>query len=97
LAIEADLINNPALLKEGQAVEIMYHVDTDTPLTCELPPFVDLQVTYAEPGAKGDTATNATKRATVETGAEVIVPLFIESGELIRVDTRTNKYAERVK
>ncbi len=97
LAIEASLINNPGLLKEGQGVEIMYHADTDTPLTCELPPFVDLQVTYTEPGVKGDTATNAAKRATVETGAEVFVPLFIETGEMIRVDTRTNKYAERVK
>ena len=97
LSIEGDLINNPGLLKEGQTVEIMYHADTDTPLTCELPPFVDLQVTYTEPGVKGDTATNAAKRATVETGAEVFVPLFIETGEMIKVDTRTNKYAERVK
>lgn len=97
LAIEENLINNPALLKEGQIVEVMYHADTDTPLTCELPAFVDLQVTYTEPGVKGDTATNAAKRATVETGAEVSVPLFIETGEMIRVDTRTNKYAERVK
>ena len=97
LAIPGELINNPGLLKEGQGVEIMYHADTDTPLICELPPFVDLQVTYTEPGVKGDTATNAAKRATVETGAEVFVPLFIETGEMIRVDTRTNKYAERVK
>jgi elongation factor P len=97
LAIEADLINNPGLLKEGQSVEVMYHADTDTPLTCELPAFVDLEVTYTEPGIKGDTATNAAKRAIVETGAEVFVPLFIETGEQIRVDTRTNRYAERVK
>ncbi|MCQ2286171.1 MAG: elongation factor P [Bacteroidales bacterium] len=97
LAIEESLINNPGLLKEGQMVEIMYHADTDTPLTCELPPFVDLQITYTEPGVKGDTATNALKRATVETGAEVFVPLFIENGEVIRVDTRNNKYSERVK
>lgn len=97
LAIEEDLISNPGLLKEGQSVEVMYHADTDTPLTCELPAFVDLQVTYTEPGVKGDTATNAAKRAIVETGAEVFVPLFIENGEKIRVDTRTNKYSERVK
>jgi len=97
LAIPESLINNPGLLKEGQNVEIMYHADTDTPLTCELPPFVDLEVTYTEPGIKGDTATNAAKRAIVDTGAEVFVPLFIETGEKIRVDTRTNKYAERVK
>lgn len=97
LEIQEDLVSNPGLLKEGQSVEIMYHVDTDTPLTCELPAFVDLEVTYTEPGVKGDTATNAAKRAIVETGAEVFVPLFIESGEKIRVDTRTNKYSERVK
>ncbi|MBO4481727.1 MAG: elongation factor P [Bacteroidales bacterium] len=97
LSIEGDLINNPGLLKEGQMVEIMYHADTDTPLTCELPAFVDLQVTYTEPGVKGDTATNSLKRAIVETGAEVFVPLFIETGEMIKVDTRTNKYSERVK
>ncbi|MCL2246171.1 MAG: elongation factor P [Lentimicrobiaceae bacterium] len=97
LAIHEDLISNSGLLKEGQSVEVMYHTDTDTPLTCELPPFVDLEVTYTEPGVKGDTATNAAKRAIVETGAEVFVPLFIESGEKIRVDTRTNRYAERVK
>ncbi|MCL1851334.1 MAG: elongation factor P [Bacteroidetes bacterium] len=97
LTIQESLINNPGLLKEGQGVEVMYHTDTDTPLTCELPPFVDLEVTYTEPGVKGDTATNAAKRAIVETGAEVFVPLFIETGEKIKVDTRTNRYAERVK
>src|SRR5574344_1326961 len=75
LAIDAALINNPGLLKEGQNVEINYHVNTESPLTCELPTYVDLVVTYTEPGVKGDTATNARKRATVETGAEVMVPL----------------------
>ena len=97
ISIPESLISNPGLLKEGQSVEVMYDVKTDTPLTCELPPFVELEVTYTEPGVKGDTATNSAKRATVETGAEVFVPLFIETGELIKVDTRTNKYAERVK
>jgi elongation factor P len=97
LAIDESIITNPGLLKEGQGVEVMYHADTDTPLTCELPAFVDLVVTYTEPGVKGDTATNALKRAIVETGAEVMVPLFIDEGEYIRVDTRTNRYSERVK
>ena len=97
ISIPESLISNPGLLKEGQSVEVMYDVKTDTPLTCELPPFVELEVTYTEPGVKGDTATNSAKRATVETGAEVFVPLFIETGELIKVDTRTNKYAERVR
>ena len=97
LPIEKELINNPGLLKEGQDVEIMYHTDTDTPLTCELPPFVDLEVIESDPGVKGDTATNSLKRAVVETGADVYVPLFINVGEKIKVDTRTNKYSERVK
>lgn len=97
LAIDGSMINNPGLLKEGQTVEIMYHTDTDTPLTCELPAFVDLEVIEADPGVKGDTATNSLKRAVVETGAEVFVPLFINAGEKIKVDTRNNKYSERVK
>jgi elongation factor P len=97
ITIDESLISNPGLLKEGQTVEVMYHADTETPLTCELPAFVDLLVTYTEPGMKGDTATNASKRAIVETGAEVMVPLFIEEGENIKVDTRTNRYSERVK
>ncbi len=97
IAIDGNMISNAALLKEGQVVEIMYHTESDTPLTCELPAFVDLKVTYTEPGVKGDTATNSLKRAIVETGAEVMVPLFINEGEMIKVDTRTNRYSERVK
>ena len=96
LAIEEPVISNPGLLKEGQGVEVMYHVDTEPPLSCELPAFVELSVTYTEPGVKGDTATNTLKRANVEPGAEIMVPLFIEEGEKIKVYTRTNRYAERV-
>jgi len=95
--IGEELINAPGLLKEGQTVEIVFHADTETPLTCELPPFVELEVTYTEPGLKGDTATNSLKPATVETGATVNVPIFINQGEKIRVDTRTLSYSERVK
>ncbi len=97
LSIEESMINNPGLLKEGQGVEIMYHTESETPLTCELPPFVELEVIESDPGIKGDTATNSLKRAVVETGADVYVPLFINVGEKIRVDTRNNKYSERVK
>ncbi|HCC02843.1 MAG TPA: elongation factor P, partial [Ruminococcaceae bacterium] len=61
----------------------------------EPPNFVELQVTQTEPGFKGDTATNATKPATLETGAEIKVPLFINEGEMIRIDTRTGEYMER--
>ena len=95
--IMEELISAPDLLKEGQEVDIMFHADTETPLTCELPAFVDLEITYSEPGVKGDTATNTLKPATLETGAIVNVPLFIETGEKIRVDTRTKTYSERVK
>jgi len=95
--IPEELISAAGLLKEGQQVEILFHADTETPLTCDLPPFVELEVTYAEPGVKGDTATNTLKPAKVETGATVNVPLFINVGERIKVDTRTGDYAERVK
>lgn len=95
--LSEELINAPAFLKEGQEVEIVVHADTETPLTCELPPFVELEITYSEPGLKGDTATNTLKPATVETGATVHVPIFISTGERIRIDTRTGTYYERVK
>ena len=97
IPIMEELINAPEFLKEGQVVEIMFHADTETPLNCELPPFVDLEITYSEPGVKGDTATNTLKPATLETGAVVNVPLFIDTGEKIWVDTRTKTYSERVK
>lgn len=95
--IPEEVINAPDLLKEGQVCEIVFHVDTETPLSAELPPFVELEIVYSEPGVKGDTATNTLKPATVETGAIVNVPLFIETGERIKVDTRTKTYSERVK
>lgn len=95
--IQEDIITANALLKEGQGVEILFHADTETPLSCDLPPFVVLEITYTEPGARGNTATNTYKDATVETGATVKVPLFINTGEKIKVDTRTGEYGERVK
>jgi elongation factor P len=73
------------------------HAESETILYVDLPTHVTLQVTYTEPGLKGDTATNATKPATVETGAVIRVPLFINEGELIKVDTRDGSYVERVK
>jgi len=84
-------------LKEGQECEIVYHAEKETPLQVDLPPFVEMEVTYTEPGIKGDTATNTLKAATVETGATVMVPLFINTGDLIKVDTRDKSYSERVK
>jgi elongation factor P len=98
IQIDENLINAPEFMKEGQEVEVMYHTETDTPLSCELPPFVTLEITYTEPGDRGNTASsNALKPATLETGASVNVPLFVDKGEKIKVDTRTKTYAERVK
>ena len=95
--LEETLINAPSLLLEGQEVNILFHEETDTPLNCELPSFVVMEITYTEPGVKGDTATNTLKPATVETGAKINVPLFINQGEKIKIDTRSNSYVERVK
>jgi elongation factor P len=97
VSLQKDFIENADLLKDGQEVEILYHAETETPLSCDMPPFVELTITYAEPGVKGDTATNATKPATLETGAIIQVPLFINENEKIKVDTRTRSYSERVK
>ncbi|MDH5602874.1 MAG: elongation factor P [Cyclobacteriaceae bacterium] len=97
ITLEEGLIENYDLLKEGQEVEVMFHAETEKALSCELPQFVELVVTYTEPGVKGDTATNATKPATMETGATVNVPLFVNEGEKIKVDTRSGTYVERVK
>lgn len=97
VSLQEDFIENSDLLKDGQEVEILYHAETETPLSCDLPSFVELTITYAEPGIKGDTATNATKPATLESGATIQVPLFINENEKIKVDTRTRSYSERVK
>jgi len=98
ISLQEDLIENADLMKEGQYVEMMFLADEERVLTCELPPFVEMEITYTEPAVKGDTAsTNALKAAPVETGAEIMVPLFINQGERIKVDTRTREYSERVK
>ena len=96
--IDKDMIENSDLMKEGQVVEVMFHTEKDTVLSAELPPIIEMEVTYTEPGFKGDTASsNTLKPATVETGATIRVPLFISTGERIRVDTRTREYYERIK
>jgi elongation factor P len=97
ISIGEKLIERYDLLKDGQLVDILIHDETETPLAVELPPFVELMITYTEPGIKGDTATNATKPATLETGAIVMVPLFVEQDIMIKVDTRDKSYSERVK
>ncbi len=98
ITLQADMIENADLMKEGQAVEMVVHADTETPLSVDLPPFVELMVAYTEPGEKGNTAsTSAQKPAELETGASIMVPLFIDTGEMIKVDTRDRSYSERVK
>lgn len=98
ISISEDLINNIALLKEGEPVEVVVHADTETPLYCELAINVTMEVTYTEPGIRGDTSSSSSlKQATVESGATIMVPLFVNTGDKIRIDTRDSSYMERVK
>jgi len=95
--IEDKMVDNGDLMKDGELVDILYHTEEDRPLTIDLPQYVVLKVTYTEPGQKGNTATNASKPATVETGAEIKVPIFINEGDKIKIDTKTRSYQERSK
>ncbi|GGB65995.1 elongation factor P [Flavobacterium suaedae] len=97
ISLQKDILDAPDLLKEGENVMVIVNTENDMPLSVDMPPSVILEVTYAEPGVKGNTATNATKPATVETGATVNVPLFINEGDKIKIDTATGSYQERVK
>ncbi len=84
-----------SLLKEGANIKVFF--DGEEPVSAELPVSVEMEVTYTEPGMKGDTATRTLKAATIETGAQVKVPLFVNIGDRIRIDTRTGDYIERCK
>ena len=95
--IAKELITGVAYMKEGDTVDVVSDADTETILYAEMPVKTNLRVTHSEPGIKGDTATNATKPATLETGVEIRVPLFINEGDLIQVDTRDGSYLSRVK
>lgn len=97
ISLPEELLDKANLMKEGSNVEVLFNSDDNTPLTVEMPQYIVLEVTYTEPGLKGDTATNASKPATLETGAEIRVPLFINQGDLIKIDTRTASYVERAK
>ena len=94
--VEAAL-DKPELMKEGEVVTVIINTEDNAPLSVDLPASVILEVTATEPGIKGNTATNATKPATVETGATVNVPLFINEGDKIKVETGKGTYKERVK
>lgn len=97
ITLPASSLDAPDLLKEGEIVIVLFNAEDNMPLSVDMPASVILEVTYAEPGVKGNTATNATKPATVETGAVVNVPLFINEGDKIKIDTEKGAYMERVK
>ncbi len=97
ISIAENKINGHQFLKEGEHVEVVVHADTETPLYVDLPISIIAEITYTEPGLKGDTATNTLKKASIDTGAEIMVPLFIEVGEKVKVDTRDGAYIERAK
>ncbi len=97
ISLQKDAIDAPDLLKEGEIVTIIFNTEDSMPLSLEMPASVILEVTHTEPGVKGNTATNATKPATVETGARINVPLFINEGDKIKVDTEKGAYMERAK
>ena len=97
IALQEGSLDAPELMKEGEIVTIMFNTEDSMPLSVDMPASVVLEVTHTEPGVKGNTATNATKPATVETGARVNVHLFINEGDKIKIDTEKGSYMERAK
>ncbi|HTE08794.1 MAG TPA: elongation factor P [Flavitalea sp.] len=97
VTLAESMVDAPQFLKDGQEVSVLMNTETELPMSVELPDKIVLKVTYSEPGLRGDTATRTLKPATVETGATVNVPLFVNEGELIRVNTKSGEYVERVK
>ncbi|GAA4852159.1 elongation factor P [Algivirga pacifica] len=96
--VQPAMLENNDLLKDGEFADILFHVENnDEIIGAELPQFVELEVVYTEPGVKGDTATNATKPVKLETGAEIQAPLFINQEDVLKIDTKTRSYVERVK
>jgi elongation factor P len=97
ISLAEEMIDAPQFLKDGGEVFVFINTESELPIGAELPEKIVVRVTYCEPGLRGDTATRALKPATVDTGATVNVPLFVEDGELIRINTKTGDYVERVK
>lgn len=95
--IAEDLINGVKFMKEGDMLEVVVHAESETVLYADMPTHVVMEIQYTEPGLKGDTATNTLKPATMENGCEVRVPLFINTGDKIKIDTRSGSYVERVR
>ncbi|RED49499.1 elongation factor P [Seonamhaeicola aphaedonensis] len=96
IELQKAILDSPDLMKEGEVVTVLINTEDNMPLSVEMPANVILEVTHTEPGIKGNTATNATKPATVETGAIVNVPLFINEGDKIKVETDKGTYKERI-
>jgi len=97
ITLQKSTLDAPDLLKEGEIVTIIINTEDNLPLSVDMPNSVVLEITHTEPGVKGNTATNATKPATVETGATINVPLFINEGDKVKIDTGKGAYLERVK
>jgi elongation factor P len=97
ITVPETLIDAPQFLVDGQQVSVLVNTETELPMSVELPDKIISKVTYSEPGLRGDTATRTLKQATVETGATVMVPLFVNEGDVIRINTKTGEYVERVK
>jgi len=97
IIMQKDSIDNVQFLKEGDNVEVLFHADKGMPLSAQVPSHVLLEISFTEPGVKGNTATNTFKPAKTETGADIQVPLFINEGDRIKIDTEKGAYIERVK
>lgn len=97
IVVAENMMDRPELYKDGQECSVLVNTETEMPMSVELPSTVVLQVTYTEPGLKGDTATRTLKQATLETGATVNVPLFVDTDEYIKINTTSGEYMERVK
>lgn len=97
ITLERNLLDCPHLMKEGEVVTVVIRASDEMPLAVEMPSSVVLEVTYTEPAVKGNTSTNATKNATLETGAVIQVPLFINQGDKVKVETTKGIYQERCK
>ncbi|MFW5659408.1 MAG: elongation factor P [Bacteroidota bacterium] len=97
IPVEAHQIENKAFLQENAQCELLFDAENEAILSVDLPNFIEVEITYTEPGIKGDTVSNTTKPATIDTGGEIKVPLFIDIGDRVKVDTRTGEYVERIK
>lgn len=95
--LQESMLDHPEFLLEGGKVEILYHAAREVPLVVDMPSSIEVEITYTEPGVKGDTATNTLKPAKIPTGAEIRVPLFINEGDIVKIDTSNGSYMERVK